>query len=105
MSHPPLYDVIDFDIVADYTLRVAFDDKTEQIINFESILYGPILGPLRDFYLFNQVSLDPEAGTLVWPNGADFDPTNLHNWPKDGPYFVAKAQRWRYTTRSTLVPA
>jgi hypothetical protein len=22
-----------------------------------------------------------EAGTLVWPNDADFDPSTLHDWP------------------------
>jgi hypothetical protein len=32
--------------------------------------------------LFNQVEIDPEIHTLVWPNGADFDPETLHNWPK-----------------------
>lgn len=26
--------------------------------------------------------LDPEVRTLVWPNGADFDPYVLHAWPR-----------------------
>jgi hypothetical protein len=26
--------------------------------------------------------IDPEVYTLVWPNGADFDPSVLHDWPK-----------------------
>jgi hypothetical protein len=30
--------------------------------------------------LFNQVRIDPEVHTLVWPNGADFDPAMLHDW-------------------------
>lgn len=81
MSHP-LYDVTDFEIVGDYTLRVTFDDKTEQIINFEPVLAGYYYSPLRDLKLFNQVRLDGEIRNLVWPNGADFDPANLHDWPK-----------------------
>ncbi|MGH9205492.1 MAG: DUF2442 domain-containing protein, partial [Acidimicrobiales bacterium] len=34
--------------------------------------------PLRDIVQFNSVSVDPELGTLVWPNGADLDPEGLH---------------------------
>lgn len=81
MSHP-LYDVTDFEIVGDYTLRVAFDDNTEQIINFAPVLAGYYYAPLRNLNLFNQVRLEPEIHNLVWPNGADFDPANLHDWPK-----------------------
>jgi hypothetical protein len=40
-----------------------------------------LYGPLQDEKLFNQVEIDPEIHTLVWPNGADFDPETLHNWP------------------------
>jgi hypothetical protein len=75
-----LYDVVDYQIVGDYTIRVVFDDGSEQVINLEPILYGNIYGPLRDLATFNQVRLDPDAKTLVWPNGADFDPETLHNW-------------------------
>jgi hypothetical protein len=35
--------------------------------------------PLCDFAEFNSVSVDPELGTLVWPNGADLDPEGLHD--------------------------
>lgn len=76
-----LYDVTGFEIVGEYTLRVEFDDGAEQIIDFEPILLGPIFGPLRNPELFNQVKLDADLGTLVWPTGADIDPTVLHNWP------------------------
>ena len=30
----------------------------------------------------SQVQIDPEAHTLVWPTGADFDPAMLHDWPE-----------------------
>jgi hypothetical protein len=76
-----LYDVTGFENVGDYTLHVTFNDGTEQLINFEPVLYGEMWGPLRDLAIFNQVQLDPEAKTLVWPNGADFDPETLCNWP------------------------
>jgi hypothetical protein len=45
-----------------------------------AILAGELYGPLLDLKLFNQVRLDQEVYTLVWPNDADFDPATLHNW-------------------------
>ena len=83
MSHP-IFRVNSFDIVAAHTLRVRFDDNTEQTIDFRPILAGELYGPLRDLELFNQVRVDPEVHTLVWPNGADFDPATLHDWPLHG---------------------
>lgn len=88
MSHP-LYDVIGFEIVAPYTLQVQFDDGTAQIINFEPVLHGYYYAPLRDLAFFNQVQLDPETHNLVWPNGADFDPANLHDWGEVADEFAA----------------
>src|SRR5439155_5247517 len=70
-----------FDIVSAFALRVRFDDNTEQTIDFRPILAGELYSPLRDLELFNQVRIDPEVETLVWPNGADFDPATLHDWP------------------------
>jgi hypothetical protein len=32
--------------------------------------------------LFNRARIDPDARTSVWPNGADFDPATLHDWPE-----------------------
>ena len=58
--------------VGPQTLWVKFDDKTEQTIDFEPVLAGELFGPLRELSLFNQVKIDPEVRTLVWPNGADF---------------------------------
>jgi len=69
--------VQDFQIVKPYTLRVTFDDGSEQVIDFQSVLAGELFGPLRDLQLFNQVMVDPEVHTLVWPNGADFAPEAL----------------------------
>jgi hypothetical protein len=35
-----------FEIIAPYTLRVGFDDATEQVIDFEPVLRGELYGPL-----------------------------------------------------------
>jgi hypothetical protein len=38
-----------------------------------------VFEPLRrDLGLFRSVQVDPEAGTIVWPNGADMDPNVLY---------------------------
>jgi len=89
-----LHKVTGFEIVGDYIIRVTFDDDTEQVIDFELVLYGEMWGPLRDLALFNQVMLDSVAHTLTWPNGADFDPETLRNWPDYEDELVTRAQQW-----------
>lgn len=93
MSHP-IYRVRSFEIVSPYTLRIGFDDNTEQTIDLRPILAGELYGPLRNLELFNQVRIDPEVATLVWPNGADFDPATLHDWPVHKDAFTELARRW-----------
>ncbi len=96
MNHP-IYRVKSFQIVAPHTLCVQFDDNTEQTINLTPVLAGSLYGPLRDLSLFNQVKLDAEVHTLVWPNGADFDPATLHDWPKYSQELAARARQWELT--------
>jgi hypothetical protein len=99
MSHP-IYRVVTFAIVAPYTLRVTFDDSTDQVIDFSPVLEGELYGPLRNLPLFNQVYLDREVHTLVWPNGADFDPATLHDWPDHLPSMKALASQWASTAKA-----
>ena len=93
MAHP-IFRVTKFEIVGTYTLRVAFDDRSIQVIDFEPVLAGELYGPLKDPALFQQVRLDSEVQTLVWPNGADFDPATLHDWPRYRQELVTRAQSW-----------
>jgi hypothetical protein len=93
MIHP-IYRVVDVEIVADYTLCVRFDDGIEQTINFRPILTGELYSMLRDLQLFDQARVDPEVHTLVWPNGADFDPATLHDWSANKAVFIERAQSW-----------
>lgn len=89
-----IYRVESFEIVSPYTLRVSFNDDTEQVINFEPVLAGELFGPLRDLNLFNQVRIDSEVHTLVWPNGSDFEPATLHDWPELVESLAARAKQW-----------
>jgi hypothetical protein len=93
MSHP-IHRVTGFDITGPYTLSVAFADGTEQRIDLAPVLHGELFGPLRDLATFNAVKLDVEAGTLVWPNGADFDPATLHDWPDVSEELAERARSW-----------
>src|SRR5437870_10700628 len=93
MNHP-IYRVVGFEIVASYTLRIRFDDDTVQTIDFWRVLFGELYIPLKDVKLLNGVGLDPEVHTLVWPNGADFDPATLHDWPIHAQELRERAQQW-----------
>jgi hypothetical protein len=93
MSHA-IYKVKSFAIVAPHTLEVDFNDGSSRRIDFRPALVGEIYGPLRDLKLFEQVTLDREVHTLVWPNGADFDPATLHDWPEKAEDVAAAVSDW-----------
>jgi hypothetical protein len=94
MSHP-IHQVTAFEIVGPYSLRVRFEDGLERTIDFSPMLAGELFGPLRDRSVFQQVRLDADAHTLVWPSGADFDPATLYDWPRYSEAFAAQAEQWR----------
>jgi len=88
------YRVKEFEIVGPYTLDVRFDDGMSVRINLEPVLAGELYGPLRELSVFNKVEIDPEVHTLVWPNGADFDPATLHDWPEQVEALKSEAAQW-----------
>ncbi len=94
MNHR-IFRVVSFRPVAPFTLAVAFDDGVDQEIDFSPVLAGELFSPLRDEALFGQVRIDPETHTLVWPNGADFDPETLHDWPQALPMLMQTIRHWK----------
>ncbi|MBF0492140.1 MAG: DUF2442 domain-containing protein [Deltaproteobacteria bacterium] len=92
--HHQLFKVRAVDLLSDYTLKVHFDDSSEQTIDFAPLLKGEIYGPLKQLSLFRQVKIDPETHTLCWPNGADFDPETLHNWNLYSSRLIEKTKHW-----------
>jgi hypothetical protein len=80
MKHA-IYRITACQVVGPHRLRLRFDDGVSRTIDFRPMLRGELFAPLMDLTLFNQVRIDPETETIVWPNGADFDPATLHDWP------------------------
>jgi hypothetical protein len=93
MSHP-IHRIESFEQTGTCALRVRFADGLVRTIDFAPVLEGELFGPLRDPVIFRQVKVDPEIHTLVWTNGADFDPAALHDWPEHEPAFRAAARQW-----------
>ncbi len=79
MKHP-IFRITSFEKVAPYILKIRFNDETTRTINFLPFLNFGMYKSLADPKIFEQVQLDKEIHTLVWPNGADFDPATLHDW-------------------------
>lgn len=93
MGHE-IHRVTEFERVGPFTLRVEFEDGTSQTIDFRPVLHGELYGPLQEQAFFDKVRIDPEARTLVWPNGADLDPAILYRWPELGPELETLAKSW-----------
>ena len=73
-----LLDVIETKYLREFTVWVKFEDGMEGEIDLSDQLYGPIFEPLREVSYFQQVIVDPDLGTICWPNGADFAPEFLY---------------------------
>jgi hypothetical protein len=67
--------------VRDLVLELEFSDGSRGLVDLRShIVGGPgLMGALADVDLFKLVRLDPEAGTVCWPNGVDLCPDVLHH--------------------------
>ena len=66
-----------------HSLDLTFEDGTRKQVNLLPLLEGQIFEPLRDPGFFARVTLDPVAGTVVWPNGADIAPEALYELPAE----------------------
>jgi Protein of unknown function (DUF2442) len=62
----------------DSRLRLTFTDGLIREVDLSADLWGSMAEPLQDPDYFRQVRVDPELGTVVWPNGYDLDPDVLH---------------------------
>lgn len=75
-----LKEIIEAQPLEGYRLRLRFEDGAAGEIDLQQIIkFEGIFAPLKERVYFLQVRVDPEVGTIVWPNGADLDPLVLYS--------------------------
>ena len=74
-----MVDITEIDVVEDRVVRLWFSDGSERVVDLAPLMWGPAFEEIaNDDDLFAEVRVDPEIGTITWPNGADLDPDVLH---------------------------
>lgn len=75
-----LNDIVEARHIEAYRLFIRFADGKAGEIDLAPLLkFTGIFEPLRDLKYFAQLRVEPEVGTIVWPNGADLDPDVLRH--------------------------
>ena len=67
--------------LGEYRLELSFTDGTQGDLDLKERVAsrGGVFTPLEDLGFFRQVKVDPEAGTIFWPNEVDFCPDVLYS--------------------------
>jgi hypothetical protein len=75
-----LSDIVEARPLEGYRLYLRFEDGVEGVVDLgQHLRFEGVFEPLKAREFFVQVRVDPEAGTISWPNGADLDPDVLHS--------------------------
>ena len=71
-------------------LDLTFADGLHTIVAMDRVIahYSGIFAALMDDSYFRQVRVDPELGTIVWPNGADICPDVLYSFASGKPIVI-----------------
>lgn len=74
----PLVDVTAVEVIGEYRLRLTFADGIVGDVDFTRREWQGVFQPLAEPSYFARVTVDREAGTIAWPNGADMAPEPLY---------------------------
>jgi len=75
----PLIDVVDAKVLQGFEVELTFANGEVRTIDLSPFLWGPMFETIRDDYTqFLRFTVSSEAGTVVWPNGADLSPRTLY---------------------------
>lgn len=68
------------EVLDGFRVALSFTDGSRGVVDLDPWIRGRggVFRPLQDLSYFGQVGVDLDAGTLVWPNGADIDPDVLY---------------------------
>ena len=73
-----LVDITEVEVIETYRLRLTFADGTVGDVDFRAREWHGVFEPLRDPAYFSRVTVDPESGTIAWPDGVDMAPEPLY---------------------------
>ncbi|HEY3959294.1 MAG TPA: DUF2442 domain-containing protein [Solirubrobacteraceae bacterium] len=73
-----LVDVTGVEVIGDHRLRLTFEDGIVGDVAFDKSEWHGVAEPLADQSFFAQVRVEPELGTVTWPNGYDMAPEPLY---------------------------
>ena len=86
MKPPPedrIPSVVSAKVCGPYSVFLVFDDGVSKQVNLRRFLKGPVFKPMHDPAEFAKLRVDHGAGTIVWPNEADFAPETLYELPDE----------------------
>ncbi len=99
-----LKDIVQVQLLDGYRLCLRFEDGVEGSVDVaELIRFTGIFAPLRDRDYFLQVRVNPDLGTICWPNGADLDPDVLYALVTGEPIFIPEPDMLAVATRESAV--
>lgn len=70
-------DVVSVQVLHGTVVHLAFEDGTQRVLDLRPLMRGPVFDQVFEQGMFDQVAVDPDLGTVVWPNGADLSPDVL----------------------------
>lgn len=74
-----LKDIVEVQPLDGYRLRLRFENGVEGAVDVAHLVeFTGVFAPLRDRAYFQQVRVNPDTGTIGWPNDADLDPDVLY---------------------------
>lgn len=75
-----LIDIIKVKPLKNFHLYLEFEDGTKGEVDIRKLIkFKGVFKPLKDETFFIKVNVNPEWGTIFWPNGADLDPDVLYS--------------------------
>ena len=74
-----LKDVVEVRALGGYRVHLRFEDGVQGELDLGQLIhFRGVFARLKDEQEFARVRVDPELGTIAWPNGADLDPDVLY---------------------------